>query len=105
MTDIVVDSGILIASVFPETLSLQATQLLKQFHDENIVLHAPSLLRYELVAVSRKAVYQNRVTIEEGLSARDRLLKFPVTLHFSTDLLKRGYELAVEFNRPTAYDS
>jgi len=28
-----------------------------------------------------------------------------VTLHFDDALLKRGYVLAEEFNRPTAYDA
>ena len=74
MSDVVLDSGILIASVFPETLTSQAQQLIKQLQDENATLHAPALLRYEVVAVSRKAVYQGRVTVEEGLKARDQLL-------------------------------
>ena len=60
---------------------------------------------YELIAVSRKAAYQGHVTAEEGLVARDQLLSYPVILHFDDALLKRGYELAEEFNRPTAYDA
>lgn len=99
------DSGILIASVYPETLTRQAQHLIKQLQTDNITLHAPTLLRYELVAVSRKAVYQARVTAEEGLRARDKLLAYPVTLHFDDVLLKRGYELATQYNRPTAYDA
>jgi hypothetical protein len=51
------------------------------------------------MAVLRKAVYQRRVTPEEGLRARDRLLSYPVTLHFDADLIKRGYELATLLNR------
>ena len=105
MSDVVLDSGILIASVFPETLTPEAQQLIKHLQDENTKLHAPTLLRYEVVAVSRKAVYQGRVTVEEGLRARDRLLNYPISLHFSDDLIKRGYELAAEHNRPTAYDA
>lgn len=99
------DSGILIASVFPETLTPQARQLLKQWQTDNITLHAPTLLRYEVAAVSRKAVYQGRVTAEEGLRARNRLMSYPITFHLDDDLLKRGYELAEKYNRPTAYDS
>jgi predicted nucleic acid-binding protein len=105
LSDVVLDSGIFIASVFLETLTPQAKQFIKQLQTDNAILHAPALLRYEVVAVSRKAVYQGRVTAEEGLRARDRLLSYPVTLHFDDNLLKRGYELATEYNRPTAYDS
>ena len=99
------DSGIFIASVYPETLTSQAKALLQQLQAAQVTLHAPTLLHYELIAVSRKAVYQRRVTAEEGLIARDQLLSYPVTLHFDDALLKRGYELAEEFNRPTAYDA
>ncbi|MCB9454009.1 MAG: type II toxin-antitoxin system VapC family toxin [Anaerolineaceae bacterium] len=105
MSNVVLDSGVFIASVFPETLTPQAKQFIKQLQTNNVILHAPALLRYEVVAVSRKAVYQGRVTAEEGLRARERLLSYPVTLHFDDNLLKRGYELATEYNRPTAYDS
>lgn len=105
MSEIVIDSGILIASVFPETLTSQAQHILKRLQADGVVIHAPNLLRYELVAVARKAVYQIRVTVEEGLRARDKMLSYPVTLHFDDLLLKRGYELATEYNRPTAYDT
>ncbi len=105
MNQAVLDSGILIASVYVETLSTKAKALLQHFRDAQTILHAPALLRYELIAVSRKAVYQARVTAEQGLVARDQLLSYPVLLHFDDALLKRGYELAEEFNRPTAYDA
>jgi predicted nucleic acid-binding protein len=105
LSEVVLDSGIFIASVYPEILTPQAKHLIKQLQADNAALHAPNLLRYELVAVSRKAVYQGRVTSEEGLRARDRLLNYPVTLHFDDALLRRAYELATEYNRPTAYDA
>jgi predicted nucleic acid-binding protein len=105
LSEVVLDSGILIASVFPETLTPQAKSLINQLQADNTILHAPTLLRYELVAVARKAAYQGRVTDAEGLRSLDSLLSYPVTLHFDDVLLKRGYELAVEYNRPTAYDA
>lgn len=105
MSDIVLDSGVLIASVFPETLTPQAKQLIRQLQADKTTFHAPVLLRYEVVAVARKAVYQGRVTPEEGLRARDRLLSYPLELYFDDELLKRAYELATAYNRPTAYDA
>ena len=105
MTEVVLDSGIFIAGIYPEALTVQAKGLLQQLQTEQAALHAPYLLRYELIAVSRKAVYQKRVTAEEGLIARDQLLSYPVTLHFDVGLLKRAYELAEIYNRPTAYDA
>lgn len=105
MTQVVLDSGVLIASVFLETLTPEAKGLLKQLQADNVALHAPTLLRYECVAVARKAVYQGRVTSDESLRIRDALLNHPLTLHFDDALLKRGYELATQYNRPTAYDA
>ncbi len=105
MTSVVLDSEIFIVSVYPETFTPQAKALLQQLKEAQIVLHAPTLLRYEMIAVSRKAVYQSRVTAEEGKIARDQLLSYPITLHFDEALLKRAYELAETYNRPTAYDS
>ena len=105
MSQIVLDSGIFIASVFPETFTSQAKRLLQQLQVAQTILHAPTLLRYELIAVSRKAVYQARVTPQEVLIARDQLLGYPVILHIDDALLRRGYELAAVYNRPTVYDS
>ena len=45
------------------------------------------------------------MTTNEGLRIRDALLNHPLTLHFDDALLKRGYELATQYNRPTAYDA
>lgn len=105
MSQVVLDSGIFIASVYPETLTFEAKGLLHQLQEAQITLHAPTLLRYELIAVSRKAVYQKRITADEGQIARDQLMSYPVTLHFDDALLKRAYKLAEEDNRPTAYDA
>jgi predicted nucleic acid-binding protein len=76
LSQVILDLGVFIASVYPETLTLQAKGLLRQLEEAQIVLHAPTLLRYELVAVSRKAVYQARVTAQAGRIARDQLLTF-----------------------------
>ncbi len=105
MNGVVLDSGVLIASVFPETLTSQAKKLIQQLLTNKNTFHAPVLLRYEIVAVCRKAVYQGRVIPEESSVACDHLLSFPIELYFDADLLKRGYELATKYSRPTAYDA
>jgi len=90
LSQVVLDSGIFIASVYPETLTFEAKGLLHQLQEAQITLHAPTLLRYELIAVSRKAVYQKRITADEGQIARDQ---------------RMSYKLAEQYNRPTAYDA
>ncbi len=105
MSIVVLDAGVYIANVLPETLSGEAKGLIAQLQAARTVFHAPTLIRFEMVAVARKAVYQKRVTPQEGLTARDVFLNFPITLHFDEVLLKRAYELATTYNRPTAYDA
>ena len=39
------DSGVFIASVYPETLTPQAKILLQQLHAAEVTLHAPILLQ------------------------------------------------------------
>jgi predicted nucleic acid-binding protein len=106
VTHVIFDSGIFIASVFPdERLSLQATKIIDDFQESKISFAAPYLLAYELIAVTRKAVYQARITAEEGTRIRDILLRYPIDFHYDESLLKRAYELATEHNRPVAYDA
>jgi predicted nucleic acid-binding protein len=105
VNQVVLDSGILIASVYVESFNREARHLLTQLRVEQTILNAPVLFRYELIAVSRKAVHQGRVNQEQGLIARDQLLSYPAALYFDDALIKRGYQLAEQFNRPTAYDS
>jgi len=60
---------------------------------------------YELIAVTRKWVYRELTTAEKAQNALDTLLSYPIELHYDEELLKRGYELATEYDRPTAYDA
>jgi predicted nucleic acid-binding protein len=102
---IVVDSGVILASVLGESQSQNAQLLLRRWRDSKIDLAAPSLFRYELVAVLRKWVYQRRLSTEESQDILYSLLNYPIQLYFDEMLLKRAYELATRFDRPTAYDS
>jgi predicted nucleic acid-binding protein len=103
---VVVDANILIAFVLAdEPLHTQAKQLITSWHDANEDLVAPRLFRSEITAVIRKAVYQQRITAEQGRALLEQVLSYPMTFYEDDDLLKEAYELAVRFNRPRAYDS
>jgi predicted nucleic acid-binding protein len=102
---VVCDSGIILATVLIESSSAQAKALLRSWHDQNMQLAAPSLFRYEIVAVVRKYVHRGILTHDAGIRTRDLLLAEPVQLMMDDALLRRGYELATRFNRPTAYDT
>lgn len=101
----VLDSGILLATVQLEAHTPHAQALIKTLTAQDVKIAAPALLHYEMVAVSRKWVYRQLATPEAAQKALDTLLAHPVELHFDDALLKRGYELATEYNRPTAYDA
>jgi predicted nucleic acid-binding protein len=55
--------------------------------------------------VLRKHVYRGAVTLEEADSACDLLLAQPVQAMIDDALLRHGFALATQFNRPTAYDA
>lgn len=102
---VVTDSSILLATVLTETYSDAAEALVQSWEQSGMKIAAPTLLRYELVAVIRKHVARGALTAEHGLEAREKLLSQKISFYLNSDLLRRGYELATRFNRPTAYDS
>lgn len=102
---VVLDSGILLATVQTEQLTEHAKKLLRRLVNQSVQIAAPTLLRYELIAVTRKWVYRELTTSERAASALDILLSYPIELHFDEMLVRRGYELASKYNRPTAYDA
>ena len=102
---VVSDSGILIATVIEESITQKADALVGYWDAQGIPIAAPSLFRYEIVAVMRKSVYREILTEAEAIRGRDVLVSLPIHLMFSNDLLRRGYELATQLNRPTAYDA
>jgi predicted nucleic acid-binding protein len=53
----------------------------------------------------RKAVYQERITPQQGRIMLAQLLIYPLEFHEDDMLLTEAYELAVRFNRPRAYDT
>ena len=101
----VLDSGVLLASIQTEPYTAHAKTLIKRLIEADTQLAAPILLRYEVVAVTRKWVYRELTTPDKASKALDVLLNYPVELFFDDDLIRRGYELATAYNRPTAYDA
>ncbi|MBK8024112.1 MAG: type II toxin-antitoxin system VapC family toxin [Chloroflexi bacterium] len=76
MRQVILDSGILIAAVFREQFTARARTLLQKLQADQSTLHAPILMRYELIAVCRKAVYRGRISISEGATAQ-QLSSYP----------------------------
>jgi predicted nucleic acid-binding protein len=104
---VVADAGIFLAAVLEESYSKQASALIKLWNTEDRQIAAPTLFRYEIIAVIRKNVFRVLLAPEDALEKRDILLSLAQKLRFfvDDDLLRRSYELATQLNRPTAYDS
>lgn len=103
---VVVDANILIAfGLADEPLHTQANQILAAWQTTGERLTAPRLFRSEITAVVRKAVYQQRMTPEQGRTMLAQLLIYPVEFYEDNALFREAYELAVRFNRPRAYDT
>ena len=102
---VVIDSGVLLGTVLQEKWTPKAKALLVQLEHQQVQLMAPILARYEVVSVMRKAVWQERLTADEGTEALTKLLNYSIEFRVDDMLLRRAYELATRFNRPTAYDS
>lgn len=101
---VIVDSGILLATVLLEPLTPKAKALVRYWNQNDFQMAAPVLLRYEVVSVIRKSVARKSITPEEAIIGREKVMGYPVQLMLDDALLKCGYELATQFNRPAAYD-
>ena len=91
---VVVDANILIAfGLADEPLHTQAHRILSAWQTSGERLTAPRLFRSEITAVVRKAVYQERITPEQGRTMLAQLLIDQVDFHEDDGLLKEAYEL------------
>jgi predicted nucleic acid-binding protein len=63
------------------------------------------LSRPEIVAVILKAVWQRRLTANNASTKLATLLRLPIEYYTDTAPLERAYFLAMQLNRPTAYDA
>jgi predicted nucleic acid-binding protein len=102
---VVADSGIFLAAALTEEYTLQATSLIEMWQKSSFQIAAPTLFQYEVVAVMRKSVHRGRLTDKDAIYQRDLLLAYPIQYMLDEKLLKRAYEIATLYNRPTAYDS
>lgn len=102
---IVIDSGVLIASVIEETYTEQADDLLEWIDRQNLKIVAPMLLRYEVAATLRKLVYRGSIEAEDGARLLTQILGKPLELVADATLIERSYALSTEHNLPSSYDA
>lgn len=102
---IVIDSGVLIASVVEETYTAQADALLNRIKTQELRIAAPPLLRYEVVATLRKLTHRGTINADDGVTLIKQALNTPIEWMLDDSLLERAYQLATEHGLPSAYDA
>lgn len=99
------DASIVLKLALPEPDSLKAVQLWQSILHSNNQVIAPSLFPLEITAVLRKHVYRRTITESHGLASLQRLLNLQIHIQTFPDIHLRAWQLATQFNRPTAYDT
>jgi predicted nucleic acid-binding protein len=98
------DSNVLIRSVEPKVRP-EIKDLWREWLQDKVMLHAPMLLRYEVV----NALHQMRRagTLDEDDVRRllESALSRPIVLHDDEELHARALTLAAKHNLPATYDA
>lgn len=100
-----VDSSIVLKLVLNEPDSCKAEALWLNWLKTGQIPVAPPLFPFEVTAVLRKHVARGSITEENGRVALDKALAFRVRLSTFDALHKRAWDIAIQLNRPTAYDA
>lgn len=102
----VIDAGVVLKTLLPDSLSASCSSLLASLQQERFELLAPTLWAYETTSSLTKAVRHGQLTPDEGRQALEKVHSFGVRLYppdSAQDL--EAYEWTLELNRTAAYDS
>jgi len=102
---VVADSSIFIATVVRDTQTIHAEALIAMWTRQRFRIAAPYLFRYEVTSTIRKHIARGTLLLDTGREAIKSLNAYPIEYFTDDDLLDRGFELATQYGRSTAYDS
>lgn len=100
-----VDASLVLKLVLAEEYSDKADALWTEWIEKEIHIFAPPLLAFEMTSVIRNHVYRGNLTEEEGEMAFEAAFALGITFDYPEMLHQKAWELAKQFNRPTAYDT
>ncbi|MCB9152938.1 MAG: type II toxin-antitoxin system VapC family toxin [Caldilineae bacterium] len=103
-SQVCVDASLVLKLVLAEADSQSAHDLWHTWIDSDTEVFAPEHLAFEATSVLRNHVYRGLISPAAGRLAFDALRAQPIALVSSRILNERTWELAEQFNRPTAYD-
>ena len=104
-SQVCVDSGILLKLLLNEPDSQLSEALWQQWINQETQIIAPYLFPIEITAVIRKLTHRGLFEAKVGETVLEKALQFDVSLVTFDEIHKRAWQLATEFNRPTAYDA
>ena len=104
-SQICVDSGILLKLLLNEPDSHLAEALWQSWVKDAVQPIAPQLFPFEVTAVLRKLTHREIIEAELAEKALKTALAFDVSLQTFEGIHERAWQLATEFDRPTAYDT
>ena len=102
---ICVDASFALKLVLDEPESEQVQALWGTWLAEGATLIAPCHLAFEVTSVIRNHVYRRNISAKTGQMAFEAFLAQEIELRHPGDLEVRAWELAQQYNRPTAYDA
>ena len=102
---ICVDASFVLKLFLDEPGSEQVAEMWAQWIAEDRQTLAPSHLTFEVTSVVRNHVFRGNISLEAGLAALEAFQAQEIDLLPPATLVQRAWELAEQFDRPTAYDS
>ncbi|MEW6228379.1 MAG: type II toxin-antitoxin system VapC family toxin [Bacillota bacterium] len=100
-----VDASVVVKWLVDEADSDAALDVFDRWCEAGAILVAPSLLEFEVYSVLRRLSFQGRVSPERAREGVDYFHALGIETRTHPLLLKRAWELAVRFQRPTIYDT
>lgn len=101
----VIDAGVFIVRALNEPLADTADQCLMWMWQHDYQIAAPTLFRYEITSVLRKAVHRGRIAPDTAQVFQRAIFAYNIIYFLDDQLLARAQEIAASLNMPTAYDA
>jgi predicted nucleic acid-binding protein len=102
---ICVDASVALKWVVAEELRENALNLYKDCQDSDVTILAPPHFLVEITNGLRKRVTKGELTQEDAREALSDFLLFRVSVYRELRIHSEALRLAIEFNRPSIYDT
>lgn len=98
------DANLVIRNVGKER-SPTVAKLWRSWAEDGVELHAPLLLKYEVINVIYRTRFAGLMTTQAAGRALTKAFRLPIELHNDDALHLRAFQLATDHHLPAAYDA